>query len=104
MINDKDFSEKYPNLNLDEAWGMIGEACYAYSNVQARHALMLVRGSVAEMRIFLKQIVDGLEICKEYMKSNESTKENSEELQAGQRSLSTNEFNLWRQRERQLKN
>ena len=47
--------EKYPDLNLDEAWGLVGEACYAYSNIQARHALMLIRANVAEKRLLLNE-------------------------------------------------
>jgi hypothetical protein len=47
---------KYPDLTLDEAWNLIGEACYTFENKAARHALMLVRGSVADMRMKLGEI------------------------------------------------
>ena len=30
-------------LSIEDAWKLIGEACYAYKNKQARHALMLIR-------------------------------------------------------------
>lgn len=50
--------DKYPDLNLDEAWNLVGKACYAFQNEQVRHALMLVRGSVANMRMRLREIPD----------------------------------------------
>ena len=39
-------------MNLDDAWGLVGEACYAYENTKVRHALMLIRADVAEKNIF----------------------------------------------------
>lgn len=35
-------------MSLDDAWTLVGEACYAYSNQKARHALMLIRADMGE--------------------------------------------------------
>jgi hypothetical protein len=35
-------------MTLDEAWTKIGEACYAYADESARHALMVVRADFGE--------------------------------------------------------
>ena len=40
--------KKPPQMTLNEAWKLVGEACYAYSNKEVRHALMLIRADVAE--------------------------------------------------------
>lgn len=47
LKNDKNL-KKQPQMTLDEAWNLVGEACYAYSNKEVRHALMLIRADVAE--------------------------------------------------------
>ena len=44
------------NRSLDEAWNLIGEACYAYEDKLVRVALMLVRGDVAEKTILLQEL------------------------------------------------
>lgn len=49
---------KIEYMSLDEAWNLVGEACFAYQNEQVRHALMLVRSSVADMRTKLGEIPD----------------------------------------------
>jgi hypothetical protein len=47
---------KYDDIDIDNAWNLVGEACYAFENKKVRLALMIVRGSVAEMRMKLGEI------------------------------------------------
>jgi len=46
MNSDADLSLVTDKMTLDQAWDLVGEACYAFENQQARHALMLIRGDV----------------------------------------------------------
>ena len=48
-------NDKTEEISLNDAWNLIGKACYAYKDEKARHALMLIRADVAEKNIALQK-------------------------------------------------
>lgn len=44
-------------MTIDKAWKLVGEACYCYSNKQARLALMIVKGDNTKKTNLITEVI-----------------------------------------------